>query len=1129
MKTKSFKKVFAMFMSILMIASSAFSPTFVSAVTDEEEPSEVITEESSEDSSEVSEESATEEPEEVFEAPEETEEVLDEIEEPSAEPIEELEAEPVEESEEEREEIPDADLVPEEDTILIPESEGETLLMTKSLMPETRSLSQNLMRAPPIQQEPVTADHITIEKVTMRWLSCSTGSEEPAKYDDLILKPTNDIVPNQQWQLDVAFSGKDDIKAGDLEIVIPAYIWFDRDGNEPGVVTLAVPREGESGNNDFAWKRVGDTLVITNTKDLSAASKYMIQGTFRMTSPDPNSDPVNFTSTYAHQMVDGINGITDYMSNDLFGVINVTTPNTGEHISMTSNSINAVLDTFVEVSGASKTAYDKYKKAYTIFYDYNNADIPEELLPESPEDYLYIKWYVDGRATGNQPFTMTVTDTVQDKIYKVEGTSEIEIEVDGVMLGASACVEGTVKSQDGKTVTATLFEGYTEDDKSCYIWTAYKKSYFEGLDATFKVYNDQEVTVKGIDDQVVTKKSASASVAVRLPIVWTIKKEWIYNEDKYDTPLEVIKSRQPETLKVWLDNKSTGKKYVFQDTLSDENNWMTQYEDDGTVSNYDAYEHSYEVTRRMHGENGVSLDIVSGRDETVYTASGRWYYKYWGYDHKSTKYDEETHTWTFVNDYHEGIKGGYYDIFEVEKHATNHKNSEQKATSDKDLNLLRDDKQSTTINYNVHTGTICLGHTSEPGAKSWEVSKHGKRYVTLDLHDYGEYFESRHLRNDEFRISEVTMMLPQIYKWVPEKEGSEEGAWERTDNVPVNLYGRDKETDEWTLYAVMDENGVVAVQNGATLNENNAKKVMLPENIHEVKETIRTNGGRAYLDYNVGIILFPSQDIKDKIVDYTERLAKALHVLGMINIQFIAMDGEVYVIEVNPRSSRTVPYISKVTGIPIVDLAAKAILGHKITDMGYKPGLQPEADYIAIKMPVFSFEKLRGAEISLGPEMKSTGECLGIAKTFEEALYKAFLGAGVVLPKHKQMIITVKDKDKPEALEVAKRFEKLGYTIYATRSTAKFLQDGGVDARWVNKITQESPNVMDLILGHKIDLVIDTPTQGHGDKTRDGFLIRRNAIETGINCITAMDTAVALATSLESATTEYTLVDVAKI
>ena len=269
--------------------------------------------------------------------------------------------------------------------------------------------------------------------------------------------------------------------------------------------------------------------------------------------------------------------------------------------------------------------------------------------------------------------------------------------------------------------------------------------------------------------------------------------------------------------------------------------------------------------------------------------------------------------------------------------------------------------------------------------------------------------------------------------------------------------------------------------------------------------------------------------IKETITEYTRRLAKALHVVGMINIQFIVMDEEVYVIEVNPRSSRTVPYISKVTGIPIVDLATKVIIGLTIRELGYTPGLQPEADYVAVKMPVFSFEKLRGAEISLGPEMKSTGECLGIAKTFEEALYKAFLGAGVVLPKFKQMIITVKDADKPEAVGVAKRFEALGYTIYATRSTAKYLQEHGVNVRRVNKITQESPNVMDLILGHKIDLVIDTPTQGHGDKTRDGFLIRRNAIETGVYCITAMDTANALATSLESARDKFTLVDIAKV
>ena len=272
-------------------------------------------------------------------------------------------------------------------------------------------------------------------------------------------------------------------------------------------------------------------------------------------------------------------------------------------------------------------------------------------------------------------------------------------------------------------------------------------------------------------------------------------------------------------------------------------------------------------------------------------------------------------------------------------------------------------------------------------------------------------------------------------------------------------------------------------------------------------------------------------DVKAKITDYTARLAKALHVKGLINIQFIDMDGEVYVIEVNPRSSRTVPYISKVTGIPIVDLATEVILGKTIRELGFEPGLQPESKYYAIKMPVFSFEKLRGAEIAMGPEMKSTGECLGISTNFNEALYKAFQGAGVKLPKYKKMIMTVKDADKAEAVGVAERFAKLGYEIYATRSTAKYLNEHGVEARWVNKIAQESPNVMDLILGHKIDLVIDIPTQGHGDKTRDGFIIRRNAIETGVYCITAIDTANALALALETADQheDLSIIDIANI
>lgn len=290
---------------------------------------------------------------------------------------------------------------------------------------------------------------------------------------------------------------------------------------------------------------------------------------------------------------------------------------------------------------------------------------------------------------------------------------------------------------------------------------------------------------------------------------------------------------------------------------------------------------------------------------------------------------------------------------------------------------------------------------------------------------------------------------------------------------------------------------------------------------------------RAGIHSGDSISVYPAGSISDKvkatIEEYTRRLARSLHVIGLINIQFIAVGDEVYVIEVNPRSSRTVPYISKVTGIPIVPLATRVILGHKIKDLGYQPGLQPEADYYAVKMPVFSFEKIRGADISLGPEMKSTGECLGIAKTFNEALYKAFLGAGIRLPKHKNMIITVRDEDKEEAVEIAKRFEALGYRIYATKGTARALLEADVSVRLTRKLEQESPNILDLILGHKIDLVIDTPSQGV-EHSHDGFIIRRNAIETGVNVLTAIDTAKALVTSLENTDAKaLTLIDIAKI
>lgn len=280
------------------------------------------------------------------------------------------------------------------------------------------------------------------------------------------------------------------------------------------------------------------------------------------------------------------------------------------------------------------------------------------------------------------------------------------------------------------------------------------------------------------------------------------------------------------------------------------------------------------------------------------------------------------------------------------------------------------------------------------------------------------------------------------------------------------------------------------------------------------------------------VSVYPARSVSEKakqtIEEYTKRLAKALHIVGLINIQFIVCGESVYVIEVNPRSSRTVPYISKVTGIPVVPLAVKVMTGERIKDLGYTPGLQPEADYCAVKMPVFSFEKIRGADIGLGPEMKSTGECLGIAKTFEEALYKAFTGAGVRLPRYKNIVISVREDDKKEAAEIGKRFAALGYKIFATRGTAEAMREAGVEVTEVNKLEEEAPNLLDLILGHKIDLVIDTPHQGT-EHAKEGFIIRRNAIETGVNVLTAIDTAKALIKSLENAQeNKITLINIAE-
>ena len=272
-----------------------------------------------------------------------------------------------------------------------------------------------------------------------------------------------------------------------------------------------------------------------------------------------------------------------------------------------------------------------------------------------------------------------------------------------------------------------------------------------------------------------------------------------------------------------------------------------------------------------------------------------------------------------------------------------------------------------------------------------------------------------------------------------------------------------------------------------------------------------------------------SKDMQGLIVEYTRRLAKALKVRGLLNVQYIVKDETVYVIEANPRSSRTVPYISKVTGIPIVPLAVGTFFGKTLPEMGCHYGLQKERDLVAIKMPVFSFEKLYGADVDLGPEMKSTGEVLGVAKTYDEALIKAFYGAGVHMIEKGNVIITVKDSDKEEVLPIAKGLYDLGWTIFATAGTSDYLNDHYIPTIRTNKIGAGEPDILDHITSGRINLVVNTPSKGVTHH-RDGYKIRRNAVESGIPCLTSLDTANAFLTCARHVdTTQLSVIDITQV
>ena len=291
---------------------------------------------------------------------------------------------------------------------------------------------------------------------------------------------------------------------------------------------------------------------------------------------------------------------------------------------------------------------------------------------------------------------------------------------------------------------------------------------------------------------------------------------------------------------------------------------------------------------------------------------------------------------------------------------------------------------------------------------------------------------------------------------------------------------------------------------------------------------------RAGVHSGDSISVYPTQtlDLKyeKEIINYTEKIAKELNVIGILNIQFIVSNGKVYIIEVNPRSSRTVPYISKVTNLPMIDIATEVILGKKLKDMPYGTGLYKKSEYVCVKMPVFSFEKIKNADTSLGPEMKSTGEVLGVDKNFENAILKAFIASGANVSKTGSILITVRDKDKPEVLPIAKKFKEKGFIIYSTIGTAKFLKENGIDAIVVEKLWEGKNSIADLIQSGKINFVVNTPTKGK-HANRDGFKIRRLTVECKIPCFTSLDTVNALYKAIDDNVEEKDLevVDITKI
>ncbi len=688
-------------------------------------------------------------------------------------------------------------------------SDSEPLLAEGALTAQTRRLlgiSNGLLRAPKLAAGNGTAssaDGVKIEKLTVRWLSKSTGSTTAAETNTLELAPETDAVPNQQFQIDFALSGKESYEPGAIELVFPAYIWLDRDGKEPGELVLSVPEEPETGAQ-FAWRRVGDNILITNTKRLSAASTVLIQG--------------KFCDVEAHTMqVEKVGDSQTYRcdSNDFDVTINVVTPEDNV-LTSTSNQIRATLATGIRVAAATKTAYSSLSRKYNVYFNANS--VPAELKPENPENYFYVCWSVSGTASGNQPFTMTVSDTAEEAYGCV-------------MLGADGAIEGTVPSDDGKTVTATLYNGYSTSVKTANIWTAYPYSEFpESTEETFELHNTQTITVTGADDGVETTQTASGTVTAKMPTVYTFIKEWDDGDNASGTRPDYIYldiyDEAISRIKPWRTVKLTP---------DEDGNWIYQWNDEGQ-------DRQFSVRERLVG--------ASGEDDNYYDDEGIQHKHWWSYSLKSSTWDGDTHTWTYVNTRTEGDRK--YDVSNLTKQAEyKYSDTSKQSRRDTALNLLLKGKEVEVM----YTASARISMAK------WTV--HDKKTpVTATVEDNLYRLNGEQATVDDVEISAVVLRAPTVYSY--QNFDAETGLYEShkvEDTQTVLLYGY--VGDQWVQMASMTGNKITETEgSGASIS---GSRVNLPSGVSKVKAELETSEAIVDLSYDVYLRVKPTETILSAI------------------------------------------------------------------------------------------------------------------------------------------------------------------------------------------------------------------------------------------------------------------------